>query len=634
MGKKVTFFVALTCFLLLCGKITYAADSGDLSLDKPSKGEIIQQYDNYQNNTCSEKYLEEPQYSNGVYNKGIANPKYLERACTYLNYIRYVAGLKSVSLNADANESAQYGATLLAANNVLTHYPTKPDDMSEDFYQKGRAATTSSNLGYASNGANLIQHISGCMSDRDSHNITCVGHRRWLLNPKMSIVGFGLAGDYTATKVFGFSDSSVNNQNVDYDFISWPSSGNCPDNLFRITDPWSVTLNPNKYQKPDISQIQVEIRRVSDGMVWIMNSSDYTDSPSTSKDYLTVNNDGYGVSNCIIFRPQKDELPDSVFEGLYSVKVSGIYDKTGNETRIEYSVDFFNINEYKESGDSEADRMDYSLVFDAAYYYNNNPDVAAVLGSDEAVLKEHFINFGMAEGREASENFSVKAYRYYNEDLQAAFGEDWKQYYLHYVNCGKTEQRRTTGLIVNNMDYSLVFNAAYYYNNNPDVAAAYGNSEKNLFGHFINYGMAEGRISSQTFDVWAYKANNVDLKNAFGDQIVQYYQHYLTYGKDEGRVCIASETMYNGVDYAAVYDKEYYLSHNIDVADAFNGDTVATISHFVNYGMREGRQAIEGFNVNSYKNRYMDLQNAFGDNLEKYFIHYIQYGRLEGRNAN
>lgn len=38
-------------------------------------------------------------------------------------------------------------------------------------------------------------------------------------------------------------------------------------------------------------------------------------------------------------------------------------------------------------------------VFDAEYYAKTYPDVAAVLGSDAAVLYQHYSNFGKAEGR-------------------------------------------------------------------------------------------------------------------------------------------------------------------------------------------------------------------------------------------
>ena len=44
-----------------------------------------------------------------------------------------------------------------------------------------------------------------------------------------------------------------------------------------------------------------------------------------------------------------------------------------------------------------------SSSFDAGYYAENNPDVVAVYGTDEAPLIRHYLNSGMAEGRKPSE---------------------------------------------------------------------------------------------------------------------------------------------------------------------------------------------------------------------------------------
>lgn len=38
-------------------------------------------------------------------------------------------------------------------------------------------------------------------------------------------------------------------------------------------------------------------------------------------------------------------------------------------------------------------------IFDAEYYAENNPDIVAVIGNDEAMLYAHYVNYGAAEGR-------------------------------------------------------------------------------------------------------------------------------------------------------------------------------------------------------------------------------------------
>ena len=92
-----------------------------------------------------------------------------------------------------------------------------------------------------------------------------------------------------------------------------------------------------------------------------------------------------------------------------------------------------------------------------------------------------------------------------------------------------------------------------------------------------------------------------------------------------------SSTVYNGVDYKDVYNKDYYLAKYGDLRNAFGDDERALIEHFVKYGMKEGRQACEEFNPYLYRTLYSDLREAFGYDMERYYIHYMNVGKAEGR---
>ena len=83
--------------------------------------------------------------------------------------------------------------------------------------------------------------------------------------------------------------------------------------------------------------------------------------------------------------------------------------------------------------------------------------------------------------------------------------------------------------------YAPVFNAVYYANHNQDVRNVYGTDENQLFQHFLQYGMSEGRQASDEFNVYAYMNRYEDLHAAFGDDLPAYYRHYIEYGKSEGR---------------------------------------------------------------------------------------------------
>lgn len=85
---------------------------------------------------------------------------------------------------------------------------------------------------------------------------------------------------------------------------------------------------------------------------------------------------------------------------------------------------------------------DYSAVFDADYYYGVYDDLRSVIGNNPKKLLQHFITYGMQEGRRGNQEFDVKAYMENNPDLVQIFGtEDLESYYLHYIDCGKKEGR-------------------------------------------------------------------------------------------------------------------------------------------------------------------------------------------------
>lgn len=89
----------------------------------------------------------------------------------------------------------------------------------------------------------------------------------------------------------------------------------------------------------------------------------------------------------------------------------------------------------------------------------------------------------------------------------------------------------------------------------------------------------------------------------------------------------------NGLDYAPVFSPSYYSNKYPDLKSAFGMDETKLFNHFIEYGMKEGRQAIATFNVMAYRDNYADLRKAFGDNLPKYYIHYIEFGVKEKRKA-
>lgn len=86
----------------------------------------------------------------------------------------------------------------------------------------------------------------------------------------------------------------------------------------------------------------------------------------------------------------------------------------------------------------------YSAVYNVRDYMAYNPDVHKAIGGAPYLLLDHFINFGMKEGRQGSSEFNLDAYKANNPDLVAAFGDDNVKYYEHYISNGKAEGRKAT----------------------------------------------------------------------------------------------------------------------------------------------------------------------------------------------
>lgn len=223
--------------------------------------------------------------------------------------------------------------------------------------------------------------------------------------------------------------------------------------------------------------------------------------------------------------------------------------------------------------------LDYSSVFDANYYLSNNPDVAKATAGNSELALDHFINYGMSEGRRGSASFDVQSYFNEYPDLRAAFGFDLVKYYEHYVTAGKAEGRHGIGCskiegyatTINGVDYSSVYDPSFYLSNNEDIRNAFSKrspagvvmiDDAAVLRHFVSCGMAEGRRGSDSFDVYGYRNRYADLRKAFGQNLKSYYIHYLNCGIKEGRNG-ASATGYEGFIMSSAY------STYLDAADHF-----------------------------------------------------------------
>ena len=123
-------------------------------------------------------------------------------------------------------------------------------------------------------------------------------------------------------------------------------------------------------------------------------------------------------------------------------------------------------------------------------------------------------------------------------------------------------------------------------------------------------------------------SNSGDVWNYFSDPGCK------RLGEADADAIIAQFPRSSWMDYSAVFDADYYLKNNPDVAKWANNDKEKALQHFINCGMAEGRRGNEAFDVQSYYNEYPDLRTAFGTDIVRYYEHYATFGKGEGRHPS
>ncbi len=333
-----TSFLSVSSF----GLDSESAHSGYKKLSKLSKAEIVQLTTDVNINNYMNFYVSKPSVTN-PYSMGEVRADMQQNALNRMNAYRRLAGLAPVSINSNYTKLAQAASVVNATNDMMTHFPTKPADMPNGLYNDGYEGASHSNIacymGYQSKTGPLTFSVDLWMEDSDEYNIDKLGHRRWVINPTMKATGFGCAtatSTWVHTAMYAFDNSATSS---DYDFISWPPSGYMPNDtaFFTPAHAWSISLNPSKYNINDLSQVEVEIEDSKDNE-WEFEGDADDDG------YFNIDLGGYGITrNAIIFRPDVTEN----FEGTYTVTVEGLKTTSGKATTLEFEVEFFSAEEFK-----------------------------------------------------------------------------------------------------------------------------------------------------------------------------------------------------------------------------------------------------------------------------------------------
>ncbi|MGX8704107.1 MAG: RICIN domain-containing protein, partial [bacterium] len=89
-------------------------------------------------------------------------------------------------------------------------------------------------------------------------------------------------------------------------------------------------------------------------------------------------------------------------------------------------------------------------------------------------------------------------------------------------------------------------------------------------------------------------------------------------------------TIYQGVDYAAVYNYDDYMDRYTNLANVYGTDCAGALQYFVEHGMAEGQHGSNAFNVWCYRRRNHEVRKELLADIPAYYRHYIKEGKAQG----
>ena len=213
---------------------------------------------------------------------GTVSDEFREITLERLDFYRILAGLP-IFTNWDDTLSrmAQQAALIMAANSVLTHYPT-PD--LHCYTDEGARAASNSVLALGSCGPVAVDQYIWDFGPTNYH----VGHRRWLFSPRVQKVGLGAVpqteGHYAANAIWVIPEEMPEQWGPTRDgFVAWPPPGYIPYPLVPVR--WSCSVENADFSEAGVQMtregtvVPVEVQPVVEGiaeptLVWQISGMD------------------------------------------------------------------------------------------------------------------------------------------------------------------------------------------------------------------------------------------------------------------------------------------------------------------------------------------------------------------------
>ena len=300
-----------------------------LTVASPSEAEVKSYWKNYQSQASNKAdfyglslinpesediYSANPSLDLNNLNVGtLSNAAQLD-ALHIANTARYASGIKELTIGKDQVKYAQAATMINRLNLQIDHFPALPNGMESNsaIYANGVNGAKNSNL---SSQLNLLDSVVEYLKDdlgRD--NQLEVGHRRWILNPQSSSVGFGQTDEFNAM--------FVNNNNYDGENANTVYAYPGQTAISEFHSPES-SLSLMFGENFDLTNATVEVKDLATGQV----STD-----------LNVDHSFRGNSRAVTFGYGMNYEPGTKLQ----VKVNGVT-KNGVNYPVEYTINYISI---------------------------------------------------------------------------------------------------------------------------------------------------------------------------------------------------------------------------------------------------------------------------------------------------
>ena len=304
-------------------------------------------------NYSSSIYSKNPSWKS-PYSAGSLKTGVVTDTLNRLNYYRWLVGVNEITVNTAKLERNQKGAVISKANNEISHYPSQPSDMNNEFYKEAYAGC---NAGYTqrdiysgnvSYGEKLpYKAIEGFVDDLNNITIgSKTGHRQSMLDPKATSISFGQCDIYTTASVYYDPDKDISKEK----YYAYPSAGYFPKNEMKVGQYWSIYFVENvtgtitvtfTYKGKKYSAVGLTLESGSNALSFAM--------PEDLQKLL-------GGAN--------KTMPESEI----TVEINGLKDEDLNNVIYKYTVRFFNVNTALPFSDVGDNDWHYSAV---KYAYQN-----------------------------------------------------------------------------------------------------------------------------------------------------------------------------------------------------------------------------------------------------------------------